>query len=497
MSDTTNAAKLNKSEQKEMLKSLAIRIGVLQRETKEKDIPTLVIIEGLDASLKGQLLNKLILEIDTRSYDVYSTHASHAEPRKYPLLWRFWNNTPSKGRIQFFDRAGYYLTLDAWAEGNLSEDELERYWEDQVEFEKQLSEDGVRIVKIFLTVSKKTQAERLEEMESNPKTAWRVTKKDWKRHDQYKAYRQKVERMVEKTNTEFARWKVIETDNFRSALIELYETLSEELQAALDYEASGRKPSKSTRWIPYDGPDYLSRVNLTPTLDRTYYKKLLKERQATIHDLVHEIHTHKIPVVLAYCGWDAAGKGGCIKRLVQGMDPRSYKVSPTAAPTSTELSHHYLWRFWKEMPAQGRITIFDRSWYGRVLVERIEGLCSNVEWKRAYEEMNQMEKHLTDFGTVVIKFWLHIDNDTQLERFIAREESPLKQWKITEEDWRNRKKWNKYEQAANEMIHNTDKPNAPWVVVSSVCKMHARIKTLDTVIEHLQAAIERNHKPVL
>jgi polyphosphate kinase 2 (PPK2 family) len=192
---------------------------------------------------------------------------------------------------------------------------------------------------------------------------------------------------------------------------------------------------------------------------------------------------------MVYCGWDAAGKGGCIKRLLQGVDPRSFTVVPIAAPTKLELSHHYLWRFWKELPPRGKITIFDRSWYGRVLVERVERLCSNDEWQRAYDEMNAMERHLTDFGAVVIKFWLHIDQDTQLERFQAREENPFKQWKITDEDWRNREKFPKYEQAVNEMVHLTSTPYAPWNLIASNCKMHARIQTLDTFIEAINSVL--------
>jgi polyphosphate kinase 2 (PPK2 family) len=224
-------------------------------------------------------------------------------------------------------------------------------------------------------------------------------------------------------------------------------------------------------------------------MERSKYKQELKLRQKTIDDLVHEIYSKQIPVVLVYCGWDAAGKGGCIKRLVQGIDPRSYHVTPVGAPTSEELDHYYLWRFWERMPRRGRLEIFDRSWYGRVLVERVEKLCSNEEWQRAYGEINEMESHLSDYGTVIIKFWLHIDAETQFERFEARQENPLKQWKITDEDWRNREKWDLYEEAINEMISKTDKPHAPWTVVNSVCKMRARIQTLDTIIDRLENAI--------
>ncbi|MGY8696876.1 MAG: phosphate--AMP phosphotransferase, partial [Verrucomicrobiia bacterium] len=426
MSDPIDPKKI-KANQKNQLKELAIRLGVVQREAKDLDIPTLVMIEGLDASEKGLLLNQVLLEIDARCYNVYSTHASHKQLRAYPLLWRFWNNTPQRGLIQFYDRGPYYLVLDAWAEGKLHEDELDPYWEHIRNFEKQLSDDGVEVIKLFLTVPKKEQARRFEKLEDNSKTAWRVTPKDWRRHRQYKPYMEKVEEMISKTDSPRRKWKVIDTNDIRETTIELYLTIIERLEAAIDRKkAKNAEPKTPSIWIPFTGKDQLAEVKFKKPMDRVEYKQTLKLRQERIHEIVHEIHSSKIPVVMVYCGWDAAGKGGCIKRLVQGIDPRAYSVNPIGAPTRDELRQHYLWRFWKEFPQRGRIKIFDRSWYGRVLVERVEGLCSNKEWQRAYREINQMEAHLADYGTVVIKFWLHIDKDTQEERFEARKSNPFK-----------------------------------------------------------------------
>ena len=488
----------SKSSQKNLLKALATQLGVTQRKAKEHGVPSLIIIEGLDASAKGSLLNQVLLEIDSRSYDVYSTHASHQEPRNFPLLWRFWNHTPAKGRMQFYDRGPYYLVIDGWAEGEIEDDEIDNYWEHIRNFEHQLYDSGVAIVKIFLTVPQKTQAKRFEKLESNPKTAWRVRPKDWKRHRQYDSYLEKIHQMVEKTNAPYARWEIVDTDNTRRAAIKIYHTIIEKLDAAI-FEKERPKaldPSKD-EWIPYRGKNILAKVKASSSMDRTEYKTELRKRQEAIHEIVHEIYTAKIPVVLVYCGWDAAGKGGCIKRLVQGIDPRSYHVTPVGAPTKDELRHHYLWRFWKRMPRRGGIEIFDRSWYGRVLVERVEHLCTNREWRRAYQEINEMEAHLTDFGTVILKYWLHIDKETQFERFQARQANPLKQWKITDEDWRNREKWDLYEEAVNEMVRETDQPNAPWKIVSSVCKMSARLETIDLLIEQLSRALKNNTKPAL
>lgn len=479
------------------LKDLAIRLGVVQREAKELKIPALVIIEGLDASEKGSLLNQILLEMDSRAYEVYSTHATHKEPRAFPLLWRFWNNTPSRGRIQFYDRGPYYLVLDGWAETTIREKDLEKYWYHIRNFERQLNDDGVAIAKIFLTVPKKEQAKRFEKLESNPKTAWRVSSKDWRRHRQYKSYMEQVSKMVETTDAPYARWEVIDTKVIRDAAIKIYQAIIAKLEGAIEQKKSQVKKTADTSWVSYKGKNYLSQIRFKSPMERSKYKQELKLRQETINDLVHEVYSKKISVVMVYCGWDAAGKGGCIKRLVQGIDPRSYHVTPVGAPTSNELNHHYLWRFWERMPRRGRIEIFDRSWYGRVLVERVEKLCSNEEWQRAYDEINEMESHLNDFGTVIIKFWLQIDKETQFERFEARRENPLKQWKITEEDWRNREKWDLYEEAVNEMISKTDKPHAPWTIVPSVCKMRARIQTLDTIIDRLSEAIDKSKIPPL
>ncbi|MBD3322431.1 MAG: phosphate--AMP phosphotransferase, partial [Chitinivibrionales bacterium] len=200
----------------------------------------------------------------------------------------------------------------------------------------------------------------------------------------------------------------------------------------------------------------------------------------------HEIYMQRIPVIIAYEGWDAAGKGGNIRRLTQELDPRGYEVVPVAAPNDIEKAHHYLWRFWQQIPKAGHITIFDRTWYGRVLVERIEGFCQKEEWKRAYREINEMEDHFTNFGTVLLKFWIHIDSEEQLRRFNSRRQTPHKQWKITKEDWRNREKWDEYKNAVEEMIFRTSTPAAPWIIVESNCKWYARIKVLDTVIREIE-----------
>lgn len=479
-------------------KDLAIELGVLQREAKDLGLPSIVIIEGIDGSGKGHLLNRIVLELDARAYSMRSVHASERHLQGYPLLWDMWVNLPREGEIQFFDRSAYYRVLDAWAEGTVSGKSLSQYWKDIVCFERNQIDAGTLIVKAFLVSSKKEQASRFKAFEKNPKTSWRVKKKDWRRHEQYAAYRTQVESMMQATNQAGAEWSVVETDDLKKGTQCLYEVLIERFREAIEKRrAEVSKPSVKEKWIPYTGRDYLSEIDLTPDIERSDYKEMLKERQSEMYELVHQIHAQKIPVILVYCGSDAAGKGGCIKRLLQGIDPRSFKVIGVGPPSKRELAHHYLWRFWKKLPSRGNITIFDRSWYGRVLVERVEGFCTNKEWQQAYQEINEMEGQLTEFGAVIIKFWLHIDQDTQLERFRAREENPVKRWKITPDDWRNREKNDLYEQAVNEMVDQTNTKNAPWNLISSVSKAHARIRTLDITIAALKAAIKRGHNAQL
>ena len=233
----------------------------------------------------------------------------------------------------------------------------------------------------------------------------------------------------------------------------------------------------------------LEEVGLNRALSKSEYKKELKKLRSQIKELHNEIYRKKIPVVIAYEGWDAAGKGGNIKRLAYPLDPRGFDVYPIASPEAHELARHYLWRFWNKLPKKGHVAVFDRSWYGRVMVERIEGYCTENDWQRAYNEINEFERELTNWGAVVMKFWLHIDSDTQLQRFEARQNTPSKQWKITDEDWRNREKWAAYETSVNEMLQKTSTPDAPWHIIESNDKYYARIKTLRIVKEALEKAL--------
>lgn len=340
-------------------------------------------------------------------------------------------------------------------------------------------------------------------------TAWRVTKADLKKNEKYDQYQEMIEEMLQRTDTEYAPWTIVEATDRRYATVKIYTVITQMLTAGIDNRRreiaretaaevirEAEKEASENRSL-IDGAtkgfqeSVLAKVDLSLCCDRKTYRKKLKEYQKKIEKLHGELYQKRIPVVIGFEGWDAAGKGGAIKRLTEKMDARGYVVNPTAAPNDLEKAHHYLWRFWKNMPKDGHIAIFDRTWYGRVMVERIEGFCTQEEWKRAYKEINDMEKDLADAGAVVLKFWMQIDKKEQEKRFRQRQENPEKQWKITEEDWRNREKWEQYEEAVNEMLIRTSTEYAPWIVVEGNDKYYARLKVLETVIDALEKRISK------
>jgi polyphosphate kinase 2 (PPK2 family) len=231
----------------------------------------------------------------------------------------------------------------------------------------------------------------------------------------------------------------------------------------------------------------LRTIDLSKSLTKEEYVRDLIRYQLQLRALAYQLYVQKRPLVIVYEGWDAGGKGGNIKRITEKLDPRGYEVYPIAAPKGEDQTHHYLWRFWRRLkpPDEKQILFFDRSWYGRVMVERLEGFCTEEEWKRAYREINEFERQLADFGTILAKFWIHISQGEQLRRFESRQETPYKAWKLTDEDWRNRQKWDSYEEAINDMLLKTSTLTAPWTIVEGNCKWYARVKALRTLVELL------------
>ena len=482
--------KMSKEEYKNIIGELQLKLASLERQVKEYKIPVIIVFEGWGSSGKGTLINKLILPLDPRGFNVYTTNYLSEEEKMKPFLWRFWVKTPEKGRIAIFDKSWYRRTLVERIDNDIKGEELASNFDDIKSFEKTLADDGNVILKFYLHISKKEQQKRFDRLEKNQATAWRVTKEDKKHNDQYDEYIKVIDEMIEETDSDYAPWTVVESTDNRFATVKVFtkviHALEEKIQKIKEQNENKIVLPKIYLDKAIMDATTLETVDLTQTIGKEEYKLKLKEYQKRIRDIEHEIYTKRLPVIICYEGWDAAGKGGNIRRITQNLDPRGYEVSPISAPTELENSHHYLWRFWNKIPKAGHITIFDRTWYGRVLVERIEGFCSEDEWKRAYKEINDMEKQLTNFGVVLVKFWLQIDKDEQLRRFQEREQILEKNWKITDEDWRNRDKWDQYEEAANEMLFKTSTSYAPWTIVESNDKYYARIKALKTVIDAIE-----------
>lgn len=484
---------LGKTEYKEKMAELEPKLGKLQRECRNLGIPVMIAFEGYGASGKGVQIGELIKALDPRGFEVYAVKNESEEEKMHPFMWRFWTKMPAKGRIAIYDSSWYRKVLIDRFDKKTKKEELADAYRSICSFEEQLSADGMVIIKIFLAIDKKSQKKRFEKLLSSQETAWRVSEGDLKRNKKFGKYQEMNEEMLTRTDTEYAPWNVVEAVDRRFATAKIYAIVAQILAEKVE-EAKRRTGGRTTaascksdlKKDTHFRDSVLGKVDLSLTYTKEEYKERLEVLQKKMEKLHGELYRRRIPVVLGFEGWDAGGKGGAIKRLTEKMDPRGYVVHPTASPNDIEKAHHYLWRFWVDMPKAGHVTIFDRTWYGRVMVERIEGFCSKQEWQRAFKEMNDMEKDLTDAGAIVLKFWMQIDKDEQARRFKARQENPEKQWKITDEDWRNREKWEQYEEAVNEMLIRTSTPNAPWIVVEGNCKYYARIKVLETVVRAIE-----------
>ena len=485
--------KVDKKTYRRVMDEAEEKLGLLQRECKDAGIPVILVFEGMGAAGKGVQINRLIQALDPRGFDVYACDRPTEDEQMRPFLWRYWTKTPAKGRIAVFDRSWYRSVQVDRFDGLTREDRLGDAYQDILSFEKQLCDDGTVIMKFFLYIDKDEQKKRFKKLEGSKETSWRVTEEDWNRNKDFDRYLKMNEEMLEKTDTDYAPWVIIEAVDKDYAALKIASTVMDRLEYELEHSrpeeertAQGQEAKIRERFKN----GVLSGIDLSKSLTEEEYKTRLKKLQKRLAELHSELYRLRIPVVIGFEGWDAGGKGGAIKRLTSNLDPRGYRVNPTAAPNDIEKVHHYLWRFWNSVPKAGHIAIFDRTWYGRVMVERIEGFCSEAEWRRAYQEINEMESHMANAGAVVLKFWLHIDKDEQERRFRERQANPAKQWKITDEDWRNREKWDQYEEAVNEMLIRTSTTYAPWIVVEGNDKRYARVKVLQTVVDALEKKVK-------
>lgn len=456
-----------------------------QMAIKEKKLPVIVLLEGWGAAGKGSVLGKVIKNLDPRFFRVEAMKKPTKEEKRKPFLYRHFVRIPEQGKFVFFDGGWMDEVTGAYLHGKLKSDAYKERIQSVRQFERQLTDNGYLVMKFFFHIEKKEQKKRLSVLMKNESTSWRVAKEDIWQNEHYDTCMEVYDRYLFDTDLPTAPWYRIDSTDKKWAQLQMLEILNKGIDVALSNQKQAAPILQNT--FPLRKTPKLSEISLSDkTMTEEEYRKELKSCQKRLSELHNEIYKRKIPVVIAYEGWDAAGKGGNIKRIASALDPRGYEVHPIASPEPHEKARHYLWRFYKRLPKDGHIAIFDRTWYGRVMVERLEGFCSENDWQRAYNEMNEFEKELADWGAIVIKFWVQIDKDTQLERFTLRQNTPEKQWKITEEDWRNREKWDLYEEAVDEMLQKTNTTFAPWYVLESNDKRYARIKALKTIIHEIE-----------
>lgn len=472
------------------IKAAREALNACQMKIKEAGLPVMVIFEGWGAAGKGSVLGRVIKSIDPRFFKVKTYAAPTAEEKRYPFLYRYIKDIPEKGKFTFYDTYWMEEITDARLDGSMSDAEYEERIDSINRTERTLVDNGYLVMKFFFQIGKKEQKRRLDELLDNKDTKWRVDKSDLYENKHYDESIKVYDKYLKDTNSPTAPWYIIDAKDKKFAELQVLEFLNSGIETALKNKDLAVPILQNT--FALKKTPKLKDIELKgKTLTEEEYDKRLDELQDELRQLHYKLYRKKIPVIIAYEGWDAAGKGGNIKRITGALDPRGFEVLPIASPEPHEKARHFLWRFWTRLPKTGHIAIFDRTWYGRVMVERIEGFCSENDWQRAYNEINEFEKELTDWGAVVIKFWVQIDKRTQLKRFKERQATPEKQWKITDEDWRNREKWNQYEGAIDEMIQKTSTEFAPWYILESVDKKYARIKALEIVIDRIKKACDK------
>lgn len=471
-------------EMERRLQAARATLAEKQIAVKEQKLPVLVLIEGWGAAGKGSVLGKLIRNMDPRFFKVAVMKGSTEEERRKPFLYRHFVKIPEAGKFMFFDGGWMGEVTGDYLHGALKEEKYRERIVSIRRFERQLTDNGYLVMKFFFQIDEKEQRKRLDDLLQEKNTKWRVGQDDLWQNKNYDKCLQVYDNYLEDTNQSTAPWYLIDSKSKKWAELQMLEILIKGIDTAL-MNSSHAVPILQNPFRLKSMPK-LAEISLDKTLTETEYREQLKACQNRLRELHNELYRKKISVIIAYEGWDAAGKGGNIKRIAAALDPRGYEVHPIASPEPHEKARHYLWRFWNRLPKDGHIAIFDRTWYGRVMVERLEGFCSENDWQRAYNEINEFEKELSDWGAVVIKFWVQIDKDTQLERFTLRQNTPEKQWKITDEDWRNREKWDLYEDAVNEMLQKTSTSFAPWYVLESNDKKYARIKALKIMIKEIE-----------
>lgn len=496
--------KLSDKVYKEREKALRERLLALQFQLQSAKFSVVVVFAGVNGAGKSEMINQLNEWMDPRWLDTHAYGEPTEETRQRPAFWHYWRDLPAKGRMGLFLSSWYSKPLLDRVYDRSDDASYQTALMRISSFERALADDGTLVLKFWMHLDKKAQKKQMNQLEKNPLTAWRVTEQDWENYNHYDDFIRAAETALHKTGTGQAPWLIVEgeDENYRS--ITVGEALADALekQLARAHYADKRHAEAATRLlstqdvasnatsVPSAHP-LLAALDLTQSLNSADYKKQLAQLQARLGLLMQKAQTVGMTNVIVFEGWDAAGKGSAIRRVTQALDARQFSVHPIAAPSDEELAHHYLWRFWRRLPRAGRVAIFDRSWYGRVLVERVEGFASESAWMRAFAEISDFEEQLAAHGTLVTKFWLNISPDEQLRRFNERANIPWKQFKLTDDDWRNREKRPLYEQAVADMIERTSTHFAPWTLIVGEDKHFARIQILKTLVARLEHALEK------
>jgi AMP-polyphosphate phosphotransferase len=484
--------KVSRDDYKAQLPELRSGLLEAQRRLRDAGVPTILILSGADGAGKSETAQRLQEWLDPRGLETNAFGSPSDEERERPVYWRFWRTLPPRGRMGIFLSSWYTGPLVRRARGRCRASDLEADLVRIAFLEQMLVDAGVLVVKFWLHLPKKAQRKRLETLEESADTAWRVSPLEWKHYKLYGRFLKASEVILRRTNSGHAPWFLIEATDERYRELTVGRTLLQAFQKRLEGTRPAPAPPGARPALPPTpgaSVTVLGRVDLSATLSADAYGRKLLKLQGRLNRLTRAASEKQRSSVIVFEGWDAAGKGGSIRRLTEAIDVRFCRVIPIAAPTDEERAHHYLWRFWRHLPRTGRVTIYDRSWYGRVLVERVEGFATEAEWMRAYLEINDFEDQLVEAGVILTKFWIHVSPEEQLRRFEERQQTSYKRHKITDEDWRNRDRWGAYESAVNDMVVRTSTRAAPWTLVAGNDKRYARIQILETVCRRLERAL--------
>ncbi|HRD92663.1 MAG TPA: polyphosphate:AMP phosphotransferase [Accumulibacter sp.] len=483
--------KIDKATYREEVPKLRAALLETQAQLRDNDsFPVIILISGVDGSGKGETINVLYEWMDPRYLTTHAYSAPTAEEKARPSMWRYWRALPPKGRIAIFSGSWYSHPIAERITNDMSRSDFDQRMDQLNRFEEMLVNEGALILKFWIHLSKEAQRERLQSIEANPLTKWRVTKASWDRLKTYDKLQEVAGHLLRTTSTSWAPWIIVEGTDDRYRSLTVGKTILDAVQKRLLEKREASAPLAPPVSPRIDGLDVLSALDMSQTLAKDVYETELAKWQGRLAELTRHPAFTKRALVIAFEGSDAAGKGGAIRRVTSAMDARQYQIIPIAAPTREELAKPYLWRFWRRMPRLGRVAIFDRTWYGRVLVERVEGFCSEADWSRAYAEINDFEHDIWHAGGIVIKFWLQISDEEQLKRFEGRAEVEHKRFKITEEDWRNREKAAQYHEAVCDMMERTSSGTAPWTIVEANDKYFARVKVLRTICERVEKELK-------